>query len=412
MTRPLIHFTAETGWINDPHGITFHDGEYHLFHQYVPTSTVWAPNCHWGHAVGPDLLHWNRRPVALAPGDGDDGIWTGSLVDTPDGAVILYTSTVQPDLGRGRIRIARATDRSWDDWEKGAVLLETPDDLDLIAFRDPFIVREDDGWRMFVGAGTAGGDALAVTYTSADLEDWAFDGVAARRNTAEREPVWVGALWECPQIIEVDGQHVLVSSVWNDDVLYYAGYGVGSYSDGRFEADTWGQLSFGGSYYAPSFFRDAEGRPCLMFWMRGVEDSDSGWSSALSVPHVLEIRDGRLVTTAHPSLEAARTDKADLTDLGGRVVDLEWTPTSAGERIDFLDGDDLVASLVWTEDAVVLERAGEEAWSAPHEVGSVRVLLDGPVLEAITSAGVIGGAVRPATAVTAREETLTAYVLE
>lgn len=412
MTRPLIHFTAETGWINDPHGITFHDGEYHLFHQYVPTSTVWAPNCHWGHAVGPDLLHWNRRPVALAPGDGDDGIWTGSLVDTPDGAVILYTSTVQPDLGRGRIRIARATDRSWDDWEKGAVLLETPDDLDLIAFRDPFIVREDDGWRMFVGAGTAGGDALAVTYTSADLEDWAFDGVAARRNTAEREPVWVGALWECPQIIEVDGQHVLVSSVWDDDVLYYAGYGVGSYSDGRFEADTWGQLSFGGSYYAPSFFRDAEGRPCLMFWMRGVEDSDSGWSSALSVPHVLEIRDGRLVTTAHPSLEVARTGKADLTDLGGRVVDLEWTPTSAGERIDFLDGDDLVASLVWTEDAVVLERAGEEAWSAPHEVGSVRVLLDGPVLEAITSAGVIGGAVRPATAVTAREETLTAYVLE
>lgn len=412
MTRPLIHFTAETGWINDPHGITFHDGEYHLFHQYVPTSTVWAPNCHWGHAVGPDLLHWNRRPVALAPGDGDDGIWTGSLVDTPDGAVILYTSTAQPDLGRGRIRIARATDRSWDDWEKGAVLLETPDDLDLIAFRDPFIVREDDGWRMFVGAGTAGGDALAVTYTSADLVDWAFDGVAARRNTAEREPVWVGALWECPQIIEVDGQHVLVSSVWDDDVLYYAGYGVGSYSDGRFEADTWGQLSFGGSYYAPSFFRDAEGRPCLMFWMRGVEDSDAGWSSALSVPHVLEIRAGRLVTTAHPSLEAARTGKADLTDLGGRVVDLEWTPISAGERIDFLDGDDLVASLVWTEDAVVLERAGEEAWSAPHEVGSVRVLLDGPVLEAITSAGVIGGAVRPATAVTAREETLMAYVLE
>lgn len=412
MTRPLIHFTAETGWINDPHGITFHDGEYHLFHQYVPTSTVWAPNCHWGHAVGPDLLHWNRRPVALAPGDGDDGIWTGSLVDTPDGAVILYTSTVRPDLGRGRIRIARATDRSWDDWEKGAVLLETPDDLDLIAFRDPFIVREDDSWRMFVGAGTAGGDALAVTYTSADLEDWAFDGVAARRNTAEREPVWVGALWECPQIIEVDGQHVLVSSVWDDDVLYYAGYGVGSYSDGRFEAHTWGQLSFGGSYYAPSFFRDAEGRPCLMFWMRGVEDSDAGWSSALSVPHVLEIRDGRLVTTAHPSLEAARTGKADLTDLPGRVVDLEWTPISAGDRIDFLDGDDLVASLVWTDDAVVLERAGEEAWSAPHEVGSIRVLLDGPVLEAITSAGVIGGAIRPATAVTAREQTLTAYVLE
>ncbi|MCM6761222.1 glycoside hydrolase family 32 protein [Rathayibacter sp. ZW T2_19] len=411
MTRPLIHFTADTGWINDPHGITFHDGRYHLFHQYVPDSTVWAPNCHWGHAVGPDLLHWDRRPVALAPGDGDDGIWTGSLVDTPDGAVILYTSTVQPDLGRGRIRIARATDDSWDTWEKGAVLLETPDDLDLIAFRDPFITREGDRWRMFVGAGTRGGDALAVTYTSTDLEHWDADGVAARRNTAEREPVWVGALWECPQIIEVDGVHALVSSVWDDDVLHYAGYGVGTYSDGRFEAETWGRLSFGGSYYAPSFFRDAEGRPCLMFWMRGVEDHEAGWSSALSVPHVLAARDGRLVVTPHPSLEAARTGRADLGRVEGRAVDLEWTPREAGERLELRAGDVVVAALVRSEDAVVLERAGEDDWSAPHSGGVVRVVLDGPVLEAITSAGVLGGAVQPATAVRAVGGTMTAHFL-
>ncbi|AND16458.1 glycoside hydrolase family 32 protein [Rathayibacter tritici] len=412
MTRPRIHFTAETGWINDPHGITFHDGEYHLFHQYVPDSTVWAPNCHWGHAVGPDLLHWDRRPVALAPGDGDDGIWTGSLVDRPDGAVILYTSTVQPDLGRGRIRIARATDGSWDHWEKGAVLLETPDDLDLIAFRDPFIIREGKSWRMVVGAGTADGDALAVTYTSTDLQDWTFDGVAARRNTAEREPVWVGALWECPQIIEVDGRHVLVSSVWDDDVLYYAGYGVGSYANGRFDADTWGRLSFGESYYAPSFFRDADGRPCLMFWMRGVEDGDVGWSSALSVPHVLEIRDGSLVTTAHPSLEAARAGRADLSRIAGQVVDLEWTPGGIGERIDLLNAGERVAALIRTEDSIVLERTGEETWSAPHAGGMVRIILDGPVLEAITSAGVLGGAVSPVTAVTVNEETVSAYFLE
>ncbi len=56
IVRPEFHYTADRGWINDPHGITYRDGQYHSFFQYVPDSTVWAPNCHWGHAVGPDLL--------------------------------------------------------------------------------------------------------------------------------------------------------------------------------------------------------------------------------------------------------------------------------------------------------------------------------------------------------------------
>ena len=80
--RPVLHFTANSGWINDPHGITFRNGQYDVFFQYVPGQTVWAPNCHWGHAVGPDLMSLQERGVAIAPGEGDGGIWTGSLVTT------------------------------------------------------------------------------------------------------------------------------------------------------------------------------------------------------------------------------------------------------------------------------------------------------------------------------------------
>ena len=69
--RPLLHFTTRAGWINDPLGLTFHDGRYHLFFQYVPGSTEWAADQRWGHATSDDLLHWTERPVALAPGDGD-----------------------------------------------------------------------------------------------------------------------------------------------------------------------------------------------------------------------------------------------------------------------------------------------------------------------------------------------------
>lgn len=393
--RPRIHFTVESGWTNDPHGITHHDGQYHLFHQYVPDRTVWAPHCHWGHAVGPDLLHWRTRPVALAPGEGDDGIWTGSLAVADDGPVILYTATDAHDFALGRVRLARPTDSGWDTWVKGDVVVRAPDDLDVVVFRDPFVRREGAGWRMFVGAGTSSGEALAITYTSADLTNWQYDGIAARRSSREHEPVWMGALWECPQVIEVDGRSVLISSVWDADVLYYAGYGIGDYRDGRFKAQDWGRISFGGSYYAPSFFRDDQGRPCLMFWMRGVQDQQAGWSGALSVPHLLAIRDGKLVVLPHPAWAAAPGRPADLDAVGEAAVRIAWEPDTPGDRIAF----EPATALSWDGTQVLLERVGDQTWDAPHSGGRVDIVLDGPVVEAVTTAGVLGGPMVPATSV-------------
>ncbi len=83
--RPTLHFTPRSGWINDPLGLTHRDGTYHLYFQHVPGQAEWAHTCHWGHATSPDLLHWTERPVALAPGDGDAGCWSGSIVASDDG---------------------------------------------------------------------------------------------------------------------------------------------------------------------------------------------------------------------------------------------------------------------------------------------------------------------------------------
>ena len=65
LSRPAFHFTAHSGWINDPLGLTFHGGQYHLFYQHIPGATDWAPQCRWGHATSADLLTWTtpaRRP--------------------------------------------------------------------------------------------------------------------------------------------------------------------------------------------------------------------------------------------------------------------------------------------------------------------------------------------------------------
>ena len=107
--RPRVHLTPEAGWLNDPHGLHFIDGAYHLFFQHVPDSTDWRSGISWGHAVSTDLLHWETQPVALAPGDGDEGCWSGCAVIDDDGRpVLFYTSVWQPDPELGRVRIARA----------------------------------------------------------------------------------------------------------------------------------------------------------------------------------------------------------------------------------------------------------------------------------------------------------------
>lgn len=103
--RPSLHVTPPSGWLNDPVGGLVHGGRQHLFYQYVPSSTRWQVACHWGHLVGDDLVRWRHLPVALAPGDGDDGVWSGSAVVDRSGPVIVYTSVVD-----GRLELGR---RSW-----------------------------------------------------------------------------------------------------------------------------------------------------------------------------------------------------------------------------------------------------------------------------------------------------------
>lgn len=392
--RPSFHFTAERGWINDPHGITARDGEYHAFFQYVPESTVWAPNCHWGHAKGADLFSLSELPIAIAPGEGDDGIWTGSLVtDDADRTRIFYTATTQPDIGIGRIRVATPDDEDWIAWSKGAVVAEAPTGLDIIAYRDPFVVKEPDGWRMFLGAGLRDGTATALSYRSADLDDWVYEGIALQRSTHEVDPVWMGALWECPQIIDVDGRHVMVSSVWDDDVLHYAGYAVGRYADGVFTAESWGRLTYGPSYYAPSFFRDAEGRPCVTFWMRGIADFEAGWASAHSIPHVLTLDGDTLIAAPHPDLDSYRASITEDGRLPGLAGDLRWSPAESDE-LQISSGGAPVASLRVADGELAVHVGGQE-WSMPAG-GDIRVVLDGPVLAVCSPAGVLGAAIAPA----------------
>ena len=394
VSRPRIHFTPREGWINDPMGLTFHGGQYHLFFQFVPGQTVWGPNQCWGHATSPDALHWTERAVALQPGDGDDGVWSGSIVRPVDEpAALFYTSVELPDVQIGKVRIARADDETWSTWTKGDVVADLPEGVEVVAYRDPFVFHDGSCWRMLMGAGLKDGTATALIYKSDDVAHWTYDGLVATRHCDETEPIWTGAVWECPQLFRIGDKWVLTVSVWEPIIAYYEAYAIGTYEEGRFTPETWGRLSYGPSYYAGSAFANADGTCGLIYWLRDVDDPAGRWASSHSVPHILHIEGDRLVATPHPSVSAQRKAGPVLDPFGAKAMsivsansDIEWDAASGG-ALTFANeaGIPLAALTAGADDLTV--SVGEHAWHMPLADRTVRVLLDGPVIEVFANTG-------------------------
>jgi beta-fructofuranosidase len=400
MTRPRLHLTTATGWLNDPLGLTYRDGVYHVFFQHVPDASAWTVGCHWGHATSPDLLRWTEQPVALAPGDGDDGCWSGCVTVPADGdAVMFYTSVRHGDSDLGRVRRARPADAGWQEWIKEDTVVVAPSGFDLTAFRDPFVFPDGDTWRMLVGAGTADGAATAFGYESADLVDWTFAGELTRRGRGEATPVWTGAGWECVQLVPLRGRHVLVVSVWDRDRTYHVAAAVGTYSHGHFDAGNWYQLTYGPTPYAASAYTDRDGHAGLIAWLRGIAGSDGTWAGALSIPTRLALDgSGRPWLTPHPVTVARRTDMSGGWPAGA-PVDIDWSPTagSAGSLRVFTGDGATVADLVAAGATLTLSVPGDEPLEVdmPWDGDDVRLLLDGPVLEVFCGGAMMAAPVDP-----------------
>ena len=396
--RPRIHFTPLEGWINDPLGLTYHEGQYHLFFQFISGQTEWGPNQRWGHATSPDALHWTEGPVALEPGDGDDGVWSGSIV-RPEGepAALFYTTVQVPDVQIGKARVARPVDASWNTWTKGAVVAELPADVEAVAFRDPYVFHDGTTWRMLMGAGLSDGTATAFTFASDDLQEWRYDGLLASRHRDETEPVWMGAVWECPQLFRLGDMWVLTVSVWEPFIPYYEAYAIGTYENGRFTAESWRRLSYGPSYYAGSAFEDSDGRRGLIYWLRDVDDSRGAWASSHSVPHELELVGHRVVASPHrntiDSREGEGTALRETSTEVSATSDIEMTLDGRGARATLTFDEGALRIVAAAAQVTVSTPAGE--WSMPTDGVDVRILIDGPVAEVFTAGGVLAAPLTP-----------------
>lgn len=350
--HPTWHFTAPTGWINDPNGLAQWDGTYHLFYQFNPQEPRHR-HILWGHATSVDLVHWSDQPIALAPdsaGPDREGCWSGVLVDD-DGVPTIVYSAHDGELQLPALATGDATLTTWTKDPTNPVIAAPPEGFSVTAFRDHCVWKEGDTWNQLIGSGIRGVGGTAFLYQSTDLRNWSFSGPILVGDAATREPFWTGTMWECVDLFELDGRHVLIFSAWDEGNTHYSAYYTGSYAAGTFTPDGLHLLDHGlRHFYAPQSFLDEHGRRIIMGWMQEGRPQDAadaaGWSGVLSAPRILSwAPDGRLHMNPVPELAKLRKthftvgqrhiepDQPSLRLGAGRCVDIELTircPTDDG----------------------------------------------------------------------------------
>lgn len=408
--RPRVHFTAEEGWVNDPYGISWVDGAYQLYYQAIPAQVTWAPNCHWGHATSPDLIHWQEQPLALTPQDFEVGCWSGSVVES-DPATIYYTRVAGDEWEIGQVATARRDSLTgqWHSTADSIAIDAPPTSLRLRAFRDPFVFRRGDGWGMLIGAAFQEGSGGVLQYISADQQQWTYDGVLCSRPADPGDEVFTGALWECPQLFQLDGRWVLMISVWDAQDLLYVAASVGTYDGHTFAAGRWQRLTYGNSAYAAAAFVDRDGRRCLLAWLREEPRNNPQLAvraGAHSLPLVIGLTpQGWLHLRPHPNLDHMRGAVVNGLDgdhrvdhrVGAGPVDAAWVAAD-GRWVTIAEPGLLRARIVATGTVLRLSRPGMPSQEMPLPVGDarVRILLDADIVEIFTAEVYGAFRIRPA----------------
>ncbi|UZR96552.1 glycoside hydrolase family 32 protein [Chondrinema litorale] len=306
--RPQYHYSPPENWMNDPNGMFYFDGEYHLFYQHYPDSNVWGP-MHWGHAISKDMVNWENLPIALYP-DEHGMIFSGSAVvdknntsgfgteeNPPLVAIFTYHDMEKEKAGEIKYQtqgIAYSTDkgRTWTKYENNPVL-ENPGIKD---FRDPKVswYEADQKWIMTLAVK----DHISF-YSSPNLKDWTLESDFGKTIGAH------GGVWECPDLfpmVDSEGNKKWVILLSINPGGPQGGsatqYFVGDFNGKKFTPyDTeirW--IDYGADNYAGVTWSDIpkeDGRRLFLGWMSNWQYANIvptyDWRSAMTIPRTFHL---------------------------------------------------------------------------------------------------------------------------
>lgn len=325
--RPQIHYTPNANWINDPNGLVYADGTYHMFYQYNPSGNDWG-NMSWGHATSTDLMHWKEQPVALTRDDLGD-IFSGCCVVDKnntagfgkDAIIALYTSSGESQLQS----MAYSTDggQTFTKYE-GNPVIANPSMPD---FRDPKVFWHEATGKWVMALATGWSHTIEL-WSSADLKSWNRLSVFSMDNIRCN-----AGQWECPDLIKMDyngtEKWVLIVSTNPGGPVLGSGtmYFIGDFDGTNFTADNMSYpkwLDYGMDNYAGVTWSNMpDGRVVYIGWMNNWQYAGavpaSPWRSAMTLPRSLALTEsnGQLLLTSKVVSE--------IDNLAG-----EWSETADG----------------------------------------------------------------------------------
>lgn len=332
--RPRFHFSPAKNWTNDPNGLVYFDGEYHLFYQYNPYGNRWG-HMSWAHSVSPDLVHWKPLPLAIPEKD-SIMIFSGSAVIDKNNTtgfatrpgqipmIAVYTAHIIPDSSdkenyRQEQHIAYSLDkgRTWTKYAGNPVL-----DIHKKDFRDPKVLWYDKG-KKWVMAVVLPHEHIVQFYSSKNLKQW--------EHLSDFGPAGdYTNIWECPDLLQVPVENdpgkkkwVLINSQ-QTTMQYFVGEFDGTKFINEDPAEKIYRPDYGPDYYAAVTYNlPADQQPVLLGWANnwtyGQDIPTFPWKSAMSLPRHLSLKkvngEWLLIQTPVSALKKLRSDAAELKNI-------------------------------------------------------------------------------------------------
>lgn len=336
------HITPPQGLLNDPNGLTYFQGQYHVFYQWNPYGTE-HKNKSWGHVVSDDLVNWRRKKAALVPSEpyDKDGIYSGGSIVHDGKLYLFYTGNVVRDDGSRESYQCAAVSEDGEHFRKLGPLFEHPAGYTRHV-RDPKVWQDSKGkWWLIVGAQREDLTGDVLVYQSENLINWSCQG-----SFLEQEQPF-GYMWECPDVMQFPEHDVLVFSpqgLHEEGDKYrnpnQSGYIVGHITEtGQFlgKLTEFNELDRGFDFYAPQSFKI--GNRIIMFgWMSAMTEEieqavptiREGWVHALTLPREVVLENGVLHQKPLCELQLLRQNEVH-TEIHSRG---EWNlPSLASEVI-------------------------------------------------------------------------------